>query len=170
MLKHLKSKIIIFLIILIFIITCSAPTYSSLISEQVIFLWILSDSNSHQGSRNLLRILANLNNAEVSILQLISNSSTFFQVFGNCSTCTNYNWNHCHPHVLCCFISWARSSIYLSFYFILFIFFTVICQNGKIYKIANSFFLFIYTRSDLSAGIRWSICFSKFQRILCLIL
>ena len=60
------------------------------------FFFEVSDSKSPQFSKTLLNILADFNTAVVwmvSILPLISNPSTFiFQIFGDYSKHTNYNW------------------------------------------------------------------------------
>ena len=61
------------------------------------------NSKSLQVIRTLLSILANLNNALVWIVLIwppISNSSRpSFQVFVNCSSCSNYNSYHYYPHI-----------------------------------------------------------------------
>ena len=130
--------------------------------------WSLSDSKSLQVSRTLLSILANLNNAVVwmvLILSLIFNSfSLFFQTFGDHSKCPNYNWYHCLPHhpqflVLC---QGPSIRLFLCFYF-----HSVIHWNGKIHSTAHSFFLLINPRSSFLTEIWWSVCIIKFQRILC---
>ena len=55
-------------------------------------------SFSPQNSKNLLNILADLNNIVVwmfLIYSMISNYSRFFfQFFGDCSNLTNHNWYH----------------------------------------------------------------------------
>ena len=66
---------------------------------QMVFLWSLRDSKSSQLSRNLLSILADINNAVVmmtSTRSLISNTTS---PYTNTTKSTNYNWYHRHFHV-----------------------------------------------------------------------
>ena len=48
-------------------------------------------------------------------------------------------------------------------------FYPVVSQNGKVYYLAGSLFLLTITKSAHQAEIRWSICISKSQRILCIL-
>ena len=103
----------------------------------------------------------------VSIHPPISNSPSFLSnPIGYRFKQTNFIWYHCHPHITQFpFTSLARSK-YLFMCSPSFIF-TVVRWNSKIH-LTKSYLsiLVISTRSDLLAGIRWSICISKSQRYL----
>ena len=68
----------------------------------MVFHRSLSDCKSFQYAGTLLSILADLGNAVVqmvSVLPPISNSSSpFYQVFGDDTLHTIYNWFHFHFH------------------------------------------------------------------------
>ena len=134
----------------------------------MVIQWSLNDSKFPQVTKC---ILADLNSAMfgmVSILLLVIRISPVFfspQFLRDSSKGTNYNWYNHHPHVpLFIFSSLARSK-YLFIFLLSFIF-----PEHKIHLMAKfSFFFFfvIDTRSGLLVRIKWSVCISKSQIILC---
>ena len=138
----------------------------------MVFHWSLSDSKSPQVFRTLLSILADLNNAEVwrlSALSLISNSTSPLTkppwivpsapiTIGITATFMFHNF----------LVLWQAPSTCLSFRFLLF----SICgqpgrQNPLIDRFFFFFFLFTITTAGHLAGIRWTVCMLKSQRIWC---
>ena len=89
---------------------------------------------------------------------------SFFPSFGDCSKCTNHTC--CHPHVPH-FSQFASKFKVVVSIFAFFDFYLVVCRYGKIHYTASSLFPLIITWSGVQVRIRWSICISKFQRILC---
>ena len=139
----------------------------------MVFHWSLSDTKSPQVSRTRLRILAVLSNAVVWIVSTrppISKSSRPFNnplvivpnapiTIGTIVTFMFHSF----------FNSLARSG-YLSFFSLSFRFILWSAGTAKptILQIPFFFFLLIIMRSGLLAGIRWSVCMLKSQRILLL--
>ena len=136
----------------------------------MVFLWSLSDSKSSQVSMTLLSILADLNKAvfpnppvPVSILWWLYRGHQLLLVSPSLSC-----------PIVFFFISLARST-YLSLFFL-----PLVLPSGQpewqcplfgrfYFFLFFSFFFFLLTitRSGRLAEIRSSVCFSKFQRILC---
>ena len=129
----------------------------------------------------LLSILTDLNNAVVSMVSnrpLISKSSSS----STKPLVTILIW----PIIIGITVTFMFTSFFqfsckvlgLIILFAFFQFYPVVSRNGKVHKSAGSFFSFynLFTffhfywltdfSSDRLAEIRWSICFSKFQRIL----
>ena len=139
----------------------------------MVFHLRLSDSKSPQVSRTLLSILTNLNNDfvwMVSILPQISNSSSFLsEPFGTIPSGPITIGITVTLMFHTSFSSLARFK-YLPIFFTFFHFHSV-NQNSKILYTASSllffsgFFLLINCRFGL---LRWCICISKSQRILCI--
>ena len=115
----------------------------------VVFHWNLSDSKYPQVSSTLFSILAVLNNAVVwraSTRPLISKSSSPF----------------INPLVT---VPKAQILILL---FTFFQFYSVVRCNDKVHNFSSSLFLeLIIIRSGLLAEIKWSVCFWKSHRGLC---
>ena len=123
------------------------------------FHWSLSDSKSPQISKTLLSILADLNIAEVSSCPVISKSS---------SLCTNPLVTVARAPITIgiivtfmfhTFFNFLAKSLFLSFFFTFFQFYSVVSRDRKVHNSANSllfffFFLLIILRSDLLAEIR----------------
>ena len=63
------------------------------------------------------------------------------------------------------FNSLARSRYFLLFTFLQI--YSVVRRDSKVYNFTDSLFLLIIMRSDLLAGIRWSVCMLKSHRSLC---
>ena len=84
----------------------------------MLFHWSLNDSKSPADSRTLFSILADLNNALVSMVSIRPLISKFSNpcTFGDSTKRVNYNWNHRHFHVLQ-FVSVLFQDTYLSFCF-----------------------------------------------------
>ena len=127
------------------------------------------DSKSLQVSRTLLSMLADINNAVVWMV------STHSRISKSSSPSTNplvtvprmpitigipVTFMLHSP-----FSSLARS-LYISFFTFL-QFYPVVSWNGEVHYLTGSLFLLTVTQSGHLLGIRWSICISKFQRILC---
>ena len=108
----------------------------------VFFYWSLSDSKSPQVSRNLLSILADLNNAVVWIVStrpLISKSPS---PLVDCTVSTNYNWYHHQFHIINIIMIFSNKSncskkLELYFYNFLIIRQVLVIKfaNGHIYKL-----------------------------------
>ena len=129
----------------------------------VVFHWNLRYSKSPQVSRTRLSILANLNNAVISMASLhppppISNSSNSLQAF----------WWPFQPHQLhlmllslsCSTFSFSGKIQVLVSLFVFFDFCSVVWQDSEVHPTAGSsppFLLLIFTRSGLLAGIRGSV-------------
>ena len=62
----------------------------------------------------------------------------------------------------------GKVQVLVSFFILFFYFYSMICLDSKIHRSADSLFLLTITRSGLLAGISWSVCISKSQRILCI--
>ena len=133
----------------------------------MVFLWSMSDSKLPQISRSLLSILADLNNAVFGMLSthvLISVSSnptinplaTLPRAPIRIGITVTFMFHSF-------FNSLARSK-YLSFFSLSFNF--TLWSAGTA-KSTILFFLLIITWSGRQAEIRWSVCVSKSQRILC---
>ena len=136
----------------------------------MVFHYSLNDRMSPQVSRTFLSILANLNKAVVwmvSIHSLISSSSSY--AFPS-------HWGLFQVHQLqlvllspsCStgfLVLWQGPSTCLSFCFLWFSLSTR-TEKSSIQQVL--FFLLIITRFGLLATIRWSVCISKSQRILCI--
>ena len=138
----------------------------------MVFHWSLSDSKSPLVSRTFQSILTNFSCAVVgmvSILRQISSSLSLFSMFlGIVPRALTIIGTIVISMLHRLFCSLARSGYFpsLSVYFTLNISFT-----GMVKFTSQWFFFFLLniTRSGLFAGIRWSICISKFQKILYLI-
>ena len=65
------------------------------------------------------------------------------------------------------FFQFSSKVLVLISFFVFLLFYPVVSQNGKVHYSAGCFFLLTITRSGLLAEIRWSVCISKSQRILC---
>ena len=98
---------------------------------------------------------------------------SYFQVpqsvytsFKDCTRSTDYNWYHRHFHVpsFCKFSGKVKVLISL---FLFFQFYSVVSRDSEVHNSANSFFLFIVTKSDRLAKMRWSVCISKYQMSPC---
>ena len=136
----------------------------------MVFLWILSDSKSHQVSRTLLSILAVLNNVVVWVVStrpLISKPSSLLNnllvtvLKAPITIGINVTFM---PQSF--FNSLARSR-YLSFFSFSF---NYILWSAWTTKFHNSLFLMMIIRSGRLAEIRWSVCMSKSHRLLLLLL
>ena len=135
--------------------------------------WSLSDCKFPQVSRTLLRILADLINAViwmVSTCLLVSKSSSSLVTIPiapiTIGITVTFMFHSFFGFFLFC--SLARSR-YLSL-FAFFQFYPFVRQKGKVHYSAVYFiYLFLLTipRSGRLAEIRWSVYFSKSQRILC---
>ena len=87
-----------------------------------------------------------------------------FQDFWYCSKCAHDNWYHRHLHVLQFFlVLWQGPSTCLAFRFLWF----SLCVPLGHQSPLNSKFAFFCWLSRGLVGIRWSVCISKSQRILC---
>ena len=127
----------------------------------MVFHWSLNDNKSPQVFRTLLSILVNLNNAVVCMvlsLSLIINSSSLLskplETVPSIPTTIDIPVTSCKVQV----------------FFQLFAFFhfhSVVNLYSKIH-IDRFLFLFNKTKSGLLAWIVWSICTSKYKRILCI--
>ncbi len=134
----------------------------------MVFYWSMSVSMSLHVSRTLLSILADHNNELVQIVSVLHQISCkpvfffFFLAFCDCSKCTNYKLESHLPNFF--FFTQIQMFIFLLFYFLF-----ILCCISKVHEMTSSFFL-INIRPSLLAGIKWSICISKFKMILCLLL
>ena len=130
------------------------------------FYWRLRDNKFPRVTRTLLSILADLSHVVVWMVLIIpliyTSTSLFFRFLRTILSA---------PNTLTLtfqFFSflWQDPSICL-FVFAFFYFHSLVCQNGKIHKTADSLtFLLINTRTGLLARIRWSVCISESQRML----
>ena len=140
------------------------------------FHWRLSDRKSPQFSRTILSILAALNNVGVLRVSTCSLISMFSSPFTNPLVTVLST-----PIIVCItvifmfnslffvlFFQFSRKVLVLISLFAFLQFYLVVSLNRKVYYSADSLFLLllIITRSCRLAEITWSICISKFQRIL----
>ena len=136
------------------------------------FHWSLSDSKSPQVFRTLLSILADLNNGVVwmvSTRPLISKSSS-----PNTNTLMTILNARITFGIIVTFrfhsvFSSQTSTRYLSIFSLSFIFTLLSTRTAQLTILQALFLLLTITRSGRLAEIRWSICISKSQIILCLI-
>ena len=142
----------------------------------------LSDSKSLQVSRTLLSILVNLNNIIVCIVPVrsqISNSfSPFFKSCGR-SQARPITIGITVTLMFYIFLSSLARFLYLSFFSLSLIYIqwsagtakSIIWQTlfflGFFFCFVLFCFVFNITRASFLAGIRWSVCISKSQKILC---
>ena len=87
---------------------------------------------------------------------------TFYQSFGDCTECTNYNWYHRHCHIPH-FLLFPSKVEVLIFHFPSILLWGHLRQQSKQFCKFSCFFLIIIMSSRL-AEIRWSVCVSKSQR------
>ena len=89
----------------------------------------------------------------------------FYQSFGNCTKCTDYNWYNRHFHVPQ-FFSIPKQGLgnYPSFHFLSILLWSARQQNPQFCKFN---FLLIIIRSGRLAMNQWFICISKSCRSLC---
>ena len=117
----------------------------------------------------LQSVQADLSNAVVWMIlipNLVSNSSCLFSMsFGDGSTRTKFNWYHRHFHVPLPFYLSGTTQV-LIYYVDFFYFHSLVRRDGKSHWMIN--FLFYFTRFGRLVEIRWSVCISKSQRILCI--
>ena len=136
----------------------------------MVFHWSLSDSKSPQLSRTRLSILAVLSNAVVWIVSTRPPTSKSSRPFNNplvtvpnapitIGTIVTFMFHSF-------FNSLARSR-YLSFFSLSFRFILWSAGTAKSTILQILFLLLIIMRSDLLAGIRWSVCMLKSHRSLC---
>ena len=106
----------------------------------------------------------------VSMLSYSQVLQSLFQSFGDCTKSSNYNWYHCHFHVLHFFSSICKVQVFI----FLFTFFQFYCgllgqQSPRFGNFSFFFFFFFFlltiTRSGHLAKIRWSVCISKSQKV-----
>ena len=136
----------------------------------MVFHWSLSESKSLQVSKNLLTIVAVLNNSVVwmvSIRPPTTKSSSLFN-----SPLVTVPKAPITIDIIVTFMfhgffnSLARSR-YLSFFSHSFSFILWSARIAKSTILQILFFSIIIIRSGLLAGIRWSVCMSKSHRNLC---
>ena len=134
------------------------------------FHWSPSDSKFTQVSRTLLSILADLNNAVLSIV------SSRPLIFKSSSPCFNplrtvpsapITIDITVTFMFHIFFQFSSKISVLIFLFVFFSFYPVVSQNDQVHCSADSIFLLTITRSGRLAEIKGSICISKSQRILC---
>ena len=127
--------------------------------------WSPSNSKSPQISRTLLSILTYLNSAVVWMVYArpsISNSSILWWLF------QVHQLQLVSPSCSIDFYSpLARSKYCFFFRFLLFSFCGQPGWENPLFGI-SFFVLFTFPRFGLLAGIRWSVCISKSQRIFCI--
>ena len=127
----------------------------------------------HQVFWTLLSILVNLNNDVVLII------STRSLLYKSCCPCTSLWWQyrarilHLLSQLPSCsiviFFSYFARSTYLSLFKFFLQYYPVVRRNGKIQYLANSLFFFLnVTTSNRLAEIRWYVCISKSNRMLCI--
>ena len=133
----------------------------------MVFHWCLSDRKSPQVSRTLLSILADLNNAVVS---MVSTRPLFFKSFSPFINSSVTVLRAPITIVTFMFHSFLKSlprSRYLSFFSLSFNF-TLWSTGTAMFPILQVlFFLLFIIRSGRLAEFRWSVCMSKSQRSLC---
>ena len=130
----------------------------------MVFHQSLSDSKSHQVSRTLLSILADLNNAVVWMVctrPLIAKSSSPF--INPLVTVTRAPIT-----IVTQFLQFPSQIKVFIILFTFFQFYSVVCRDSKVHNSASSLLLLIILRSGCLAEIRWSVCMSKSQRSLCM--
>ena len=140
----------------------------------MVFHWSLSDSKSPQVSRNLLNILAALNNVVVWMVSIRPPTSKSSSPFNNPLVIVPKAPITIGTIITFMFFSFfnplARSR-YLSFFShsFSFILWSAGTAKSTILQILLFFFflLLIIIRSGLLAVIRWSVCMSKSRRSLC---
>ena len=140
--------------------------------------WSPNENKCPQVSRTLLSILADLNTAAIWIVStrpLISKSSS---PFNNPSITVPRAPITIGINVTFMFHSFFQFSSKIQELIFLFFFFqfcSVVSQDSKVHNSASSIYLSIYllltiTRSGRLAGMRWSVCISKSEEFLRLIL
>ena len=67
--------------------------------------------------------------------------------------------------IIAFFVLWQGPNTWLSFRFLWFSFCSPLGRHSSLFS--RFFFLLALTKSSLLAGIRWSVCISKYQRLLC---
>ena len=131
-----------------------------------VFHWSLNDSKSPSFSRTLYSILADLNNAVIWMVlarpSISNHTSPLTKPLGivliepiTIGITIIFSFHS--------FFSSLTKLKYLSFFLFSLIFFLWFTIRQVLFS-----FLLIITRFDLLAGIRWSVCISKSQRILCI--
>ena len=132
----------------------------------MVFHRTLSDSKSPQVFRTLLSILAVLKNTVVWMVSYRCTHSQLLQSFGDCTKRTDYHWYHRHFHIPQFFLFSSKVKV-LNSLFACFQFYSGL--PGWPSPLFDRFsFLLNITTSGWLAEIRWSICSSKTQRILCI--
>ena len=133
--------------------------------------WSLSDSKSPQVSRTRLRIMAFLSNAVIWIVSTRPPTSNSFRPFNNHFVIVPKAQTTIGIIVTLMFHSFFNSlarSGYLSFFSHSFRFILWSAGTAKLTILQILFFfLLIFIRSGLLAGIRWSVCMLKSHRSLC---
>ena len=140
----------------------------------MVFHWGLSDSKSLQVSRTLHSILSDLNDAVdwmVSTCPLISKSS---------SSCTKLLMTVPNTPITIgitvtfmfhrFFSFFSKVEVLISLFAFLSVLYPMISRNGKVHYSAGSLFLLTITRSGRLAEIGWSVCISKSQIIIIIII
>ena len=130
----------------------------------MVFHWSLSDSKSPQVSRTRLSILAVLSNAVDWIVSTLPPISKSYRLF-NIALVTVPN----AQSLLSCstpFLNSLARSMYLSFFSLSFRFILWSAGTAKSTILQILVFLLIIMRSDLLAGIKWSVCVLKSHRSL----
>ena len=129
----------------------------------MVFHWRLSDSKSPQVSRNLLNIVADLNNAVVWIV------STHPHISKSSSLCTNPMVTVPSRPITFMFHSFSvlkqGLGTHIAFCFTILPYGQPERQSPLFGRF--SFFLLTITWSSNLAENKWSVCISKFKRILC---
>ena len=137
----------------------------------MVFHKALRDSKSPQDSWILLNILANLNNAVIFIvlIPLISTSSLslFSKLLETIASAPTTIVITVIFMFHCLFSYQARTQVFVYFFAFCVCLHCVVRWNSKIQKMTSFFFALINIQSGLLAGIRWFVCTSKSQRILC---
>ena len=135
----------------------------------MVFHWSLSDSKSTQVSRTLLSILSDIDKADVWMVSthpLISKSSSPF--INPLVTVSSAPITIAIAVTLMFhFFQFFYKVYILISLFVSLQFYTVVSWNGKIHNSVGSLFLLNTTCSGRLVEIEWSVCISKFQRILC---
>ena len=134
----------------------------------MVFHWNLSDSKSPQVSRTRLRILAVLINTVVWIVSTRPSNSKSSRPFNNPLVIVPKAPITIGTIVTFMFLSFFNSlarSRYLSFFSLSFRFILWSAGTVNSTTLQIFFFLFIFMRSSLLAGIRWSVCILKSYKV-----
>ena len=131
--------------------------------------WRTSDCKPPRVSRTLLSILVDPNNAVVWIV--IACPLIFFQSFGDCTECTDYNWYYRLFHAPL-FSSLVRSRYLFLFSFSCkFTLWSAGTTKSTIRQVLSFFFFFFFlltiTRSSRLVKIWWSVIASQNTRKIC---